>query len=180
MTQDHADERAFRAIGEAQRTQEFKDARSTLIDDIRKLHEAYTLGMTTTWGNFRIGKSDFGTPAILVDHQEDGNKTERVIAFDDLAFRQYEESQTYGSQGGQLDVVASFEDETFNEKTRQFERIGWTVRGDGSVQRLLGEEKDGQYWRVNKATNDVMDLQVAHDFMRGVIDSTVLPEAQAS
>lgn len=179
MTQDHADERAFRAMGEAQRTQEFKEARSTLIGDIQKLHEAYKLGMANTWGNFRIGKSDFGTPAILVDHTEDGSKTERVIGFDELAFKQYEDGQNYEHKG-QTDIVASFEDETFNERTRQFERIGWTVRGDGAVERLLGEEKDGQYWRVGKTTNDVMDLQMAHEFLQGVIQNTVLPETQAS
>lgn len=182
MTHDHADELSIRpAITETQRTAEFKTARSDFIGKSRQLYEAYQLGMLDHFGSYKFGKTEFGVPSVTDNIKTDPDsttskdRTERTIGFDELAFGQYEEGQDY-EFGGQTDVVASFEETTFNETTRQFERLGWIVWGDGSVDRLTSEVRDGKTWNVSRKTNDTMDLQAANDYLSGVIRDTVTPD----
>ncbi len=179
MTTDHAHEGAFQAFGEKQRTLEYKKARAELTHGVEKLYEAYQLGMVRTWGDFTVGKTEYGAPAFKVNKKDDHDRTERTVAFDELAAKQYGATEDEGAfvPQGQTSVIATFEDKTFNDTTHQFERIGWTVWGDGSVERLTGRTNEkGEFVTIGAKTNDVMDLHMANEYLAGVMKDTILPE----
>ncbi len=173
MTQDH--EGAMRAIGEANRTPEFKQHRSNLVNLAVEIAEMYQLGMVNTFGNYTV-KSLANDKGLRVEASlNEGNDLgRRSVTINPLAVDYYErtlsddEEKPY-SFAGQLDHLVTYDEELFNGKTREFERTGWTVNGDGSVHRL-SYEYDEQGKRINssRATNDHADLEAAITFLETV------------
>lgn len=178
MDNENAPADGMRSIGETQRTADFKHERSGLIEAIKLLAEGMQLGRSRKQGNFTGGPLPKGGLRYEISDEFEGNLGRRVVVLHDNEYSVYEEGEekAYGPHG-QLDLVAHFAEETFDETHKQWKKRGWEIYGDGSVKRLSWQQNEkGDQVEVSTTTNDVLDLIEANEYLRGVIAETLMPE----
>lgn len=172
--EDHASERNSRIITEAQRTQEFKKLRTSLLDSIRSLHTGLSEGHAKDGIDYWVSSElRGGGTRITMPITLEAGKGERAVIFREEAYRYFEEGEAYGPTDSEA-VIAWFDERIKDDATHEFERIGWSVQGDGSVHRLFYEKPaTGDLVPAERATDDSADLQMANSYLAQVLVDSV-------
>lgn len=178
MNKEGRPEGAAHHLTEAQRAQDFKHERTSLINAARTLCSVSSPDEFQLPVDITHTTTSYGSEQKVTIKDELNNEPRQRT----LVFRPVQAANEEYLSARHDEIIASYEEETTHKDFAGAEhksRKGWEVCGDGSVRRFVLQEDEAGIWRgVNRGTNDTLDLIEANEQMLELMVEVLPPTEQ--